>query len=342
MITYAGHGSEDHYLVGHDADVDRIPDSCLGLDDLADLISAIPGSTMLCVLDCCFSGGMGARVLAPPLRARSIATSSVVQTLDRFAGEGRLAFTASADNEEAHESPRHGHGLLTYRLLESLQGVTEVCEGNQLSLYKLIEYVTRMVTADAAQMGSKQTPTLRGKLDGAPLWPILKPGSRYAALFPDRVRAPAIADLQSLASFGFSSKILEAWSEAIPSLNDLQLAAINDYGVLDGESLVVTAPTSSGKTMIGEIAALAGAQRRQRAVFLLPMRALVNDKYEQFTTTYGPAGLRTIRATGEHSDDVPALLSGQFDIALLTYEKFTALALGSPHVLDLATSVVID
>jgi len=342
MITYAGHGSEDHFLVGYDADVDRIPESCVSLDELADLVSTIPGTTLLCVLDCCFSGGMGARVLSPPLRVRTMATSSVVQTLDRFAGEGRVALTASADNEEAHESPRHGHGLLTYRLLESLQGVSEVCDGDQVSLYKLVEYVTRMVGADAAQMGSKQTPTLRGKLDGAPLWPILKPGSRYAALFPDRVRAPATAEIESLAAFGFSAENMQAWSENIPSLNDLQLAAINDYRVLDGENLIVTAPTSSGKTMIGELAALAGAQDRRRAVFLLPMRALVNDKYEHFTTTYGPAGLRTIRATGEHSDDVPALLSGQFDVALLTYEKFTALALGNPHVLDLPATVVID
>lgn len=342
VVTYAGHGSEDHFLVGHDADVDRIPETCLSLDDLADLVAAIPGTTLLCVLDCCFSGGLGARVLSPPLRARSIAKTSVEQTLDRFTGEGRVALTASADNEEAHESPRHGHGLLTYRLLESLQGVAEVCDGDQVSLYKLVEYVTRMVGADAAQMGTTQTPTLRGKLDGAPLWPILKPGSRYGALFPDRVRAPASADIQSLAAFGFSAEIRQAWSQSIPTLNDLQLAAINGYGVLDGENLVVTAPTSSGKTMIGEIAALAGAQRRRRAVFLLPMRALVNDKFEQFTNLYGPAGLRTIRATGEHSDDVPALLSGQFDMALLTYEKFTALALGNPHLLDLAATVLID
>jgi helicase len=342
MVTYAGHGSEDHYLVGHDADVDRIPATCLSLDDLADLVSAIPGTTLLCVLDCCFSGGLGSRVLSPPLRARGIATASVAETLDRFTGEGRVVLTASAENEEAHESPRHGHGLLTYRLLESLQGAEEVCDGDQVSLYKLVEYVTRMVGADAAQMGSTQTPTLRGKLDGAPLWPILKPGSRFATLFPDRVRAPATADIESLAAFGFSPEILRAWSQTIPALNELQLTAINDYGVLDGENLVVTAPTSSGKTMIGELVALAGAQYRRRAVFLLPMRALVNDKYEQFTNLYGPAGLRTIRATGEHGDDVPALLSGQFDVALLTYEKFTALGLGNPHVLNLAATVVID
>lgn len=72
------------------------------------------------------------------------------------------------------------------------------------------------------------------------------------------------------------------------------------------------------------------------------MRARVNDKYEQFTRLYQTAEIRVIRATGEHSDQVPELLRGQFGIGLLTYEKLTALALGSPHVLDLAATVVMD
>jgi ATP-dependent DNA helicase len=342
VVTFSGHGSEDHYLVSHDADVDRLGDTCLGLDELGTALTAIPGKTLLCVLDCCFSGGLGARVLSPDLRARAISRQGVGETLDRFIGHGRIVLTASAEDEEAHESARSGHGLLTNRLIEALQGAPEVIDNGQVSLYKLVEYVTRCVQADAAHMGRTQTPTLRGKLDGAPTWPVLVPGGRYGALFPDRVRQPAVSAVQSLAAFGFTQPIVDAWAAVVPQLNDLQLAAINEYGVLDGENLVVTAPTSSGKTMIGELAALHSALSRRRAVFLLPMRALVNDKFEHFSRVYGPTGLRTIRATGEHSDDVPAFLRGQFDIALLTYEKYSALALGNPHVLELAETVVID
>lgn len=342
IVAFSGHGSEEHGLVAYDTQVDRLADTSLSLQDFGTAISEIPGRALLCVLDCCFSGGLGARVLSPELRARAIGEPSVGAAIDRFTGSGRVVLTASAEHEEAHESARTGHGLLTHRLLEALQGVPEVVEDGGLSLYKLIDYVTRTVQADAAQMGRTQTPTLRGKLDGAPTWPLLTPGGHYGELFPDRVRQPATADLQSLAAFGFSQPVLEAWSNAIGSLNDLQLAAINDYGLLAGENVVVTAPTSSGKTMIGELAAVHSALQRQRAVFLLPMRALVNDKYEYFSRLYGPVGLTTIRATGEHSDDVPALLRGQFDIALLTYEKFAALALGNPHVLELAETVVID
>lgn len=341
VVTYAGHGTEDHFLIPHDGDVSRMSDTCVSLDEIADLLSAIPGAMLFCALDCCFSGGLGARVFAAGLRPRG-ATTTTADVLARFTGDGRVVLTASADDQPAMESVRHGHGLLTFRLLEALQGAPEVTEGNQVNLYRVIEYVTRHVEADAAQMGCLQTPTLRGRIDGAPRWPIMAPGSLYAERFPDRVRQPATSDLASLDVFGFPPAVPNAWAGSIPGLNELQLSAINDYGVLDGENLVVTAPTTSGKTMIGELAALKNAQTRQRAVFLLPMRALVNDKFDQFTRLYGPAGIVTIRATGEHSDDVPALLRGQFDVALLTYEKYAALVLGNPHVLDLAATIVVD
>lgn len=80
-----------------------------------------------------------------------------------------MVLTAAADDQPALESVRHGHGLLTFRLMKALQGAPEVSQGDQVNLYQVIEYVTRHVEADAAQMGQLQTPTLRGRLDGAPL-----------------------------------------------------------------------------------------------------------------------------------------------------------------------------
>lgn len=342
VIAYAGHGSEDHRLVTHDADVGRLRETCLSLEELGDLVGVIRASTLVCILDCCFSGGFGARVLSSGLRPRKLGEDPVAAALARFTGMGRIAYTASAADQEAHESPRTGHGLLTFRLLEALQGAPEVLDGDNLNLLRLLDHVTRAVEADAQQMGRQQTPTLRGQIDGSPLWPVLRPGTHYAALFPERVRPPAASDLASLIPYGLTQQVLAAWAESISELNPLQLSAINDFGLLDGDNLVVTAPTSSGKTMIGELVALQTALQRKRSVFLLPMRALVNDKFEQFTGVYEPAGFRTIRATGEHSDDIPALLRGQFDIALLTYETFSAMALGNPHVLNLAATVVVD
>ena len=105
---------------------------------------------------------------------------------------------------------------------------------------------------------------------------------------------------------------------------------------------MVVAPTTSGKTMIGELVAAKAALERRRAFFLLPLRALVGDKHGEFVRRYAAYGLTVIRATGEIADDIPALMHGQYDLCLMTYEKFTALAVGSPHILNQVGVVVID
>ncbi|MDQ6946131.1 MAG: DEAD/DEAH box helicase [Actinomycetota bacterium] len=127
----------------------------------------------------------------------------------------------------------------------------------------------------------------------------------------------------------------------MPGLNTLQQDAINQYGALDGQSLLVVAPTGAGKTMIGELAAMRAVSGASRAVVLLPLKALVNDKYAYMTATYG-VDITVVRATGDNGDDVGAILSGQYDIALLTYEKFMNLMLGYPHILRGLSVVVID
>jgi hypothetical protein len=256
-------------------------------------------------------------------------------------GAGRIIFTASAATEPAYEHRRFGHGFLTHFLLEALRGAEEVVSGGKLSLYRLLEHVTSRVKAAASQGGKQQNPTMRGSMDGDVEWPVFVPGAKYHAAFPTRLPAKATPDLPSLASAGFPSALISAWAGAIPSLNALQLAAINDFGVLDGENLVVSAPTSSGKTLVGELAALRNVLDRKRALFLLPLKALVSDKRRHFARVYGDFGIRTIEATGE-TDDLTPLLRGQYDVSLLTYEKFAAIALTFPHVLAQVGVIVID
>ena len=77
-------------------------------------------------------------------------------------------------------------------------------------------------------------------------------------------------------------------------------------------------------------------------MFLLPLKALVNDKHQEFERKYADFGIRTIRATGDFTDDNAALMRGQYDICLITYEKATALALVSPHLLDGVGTIVVD
>jgi len=202
--------------------------------------------------------------------------------------------------------------------------------------------VTKRVLDKANQLGKPQHPTVRGHFDGEVTWPVFRPGTTYHAAFPERSPKPVTSDLMSLESYGFPSDLLHAWAGSIPALNQLQIDAINDFGLLRGDHLVVSAPTSSGKTMVGELAALRGALERKRAFFLLPLKALVNDKHRHFTKTYQAFGLRVIRATSEVADDIPALMRGQYDLCLMTYEKFASLVIGCPHILEQVGTVVVD
>ncbi len=56
-----------------------------------------------------------------------------------------------------------------------------------------------------------------------------------------------------------------------------------DAGLLDGNSVMVSAPTASGKTLVAMLAVSALLQRGgRRAVYLSPLRALASEKYAEF------------------------------------------------------------
>ncbi|WP_426434044.1 DEAD/DEAH box helicase [Bradyrhizobium genosp. P] len=339
VIGFSGHGSETHELIPHDADPRDLSTTAVPLDLLQEWFSRIPARRLVFFLDCCFSGGLGSKVLQTDVKPRDLRSAEV--KLDQIAGDGRLIFTASRSDEPAYENVKHGHGFLTLFLIEALRGAVEVTLGSRIPVYRLLDHVSARVSAAAAQFGLQQHPTMKGKIEGDLHWPIFTEGQRFAAAFPDRRASAVTGDLTSLQAAGFPQQLVEAWAKAIPSLNALQISAINDYGVLNGEHLVVSAPTSSGKTMVGELAALRAVLDRRRAIFLLPLKALVADKRRHFNSVYGSFGIRTVEATGE-TDDISPVLRGKYDVALLTYEKFAAIALTFPHVLAGAGVVVID
>ncbi|NBV06774.1 MAG: DEAD/DEAH box helicase [Proteobacteria bacterium] len=342
FFAFSGHGTETHELVTYDTDTTKLSATTISLAKLAESFAKIPAQKLVCILDCCFSGGMGAKALQVDNVSRSMISAE--ELLKQLSGDGRIIFTASSATEKAWEHQKLGHGLLTNYLLEALQGAEEVRKDGKIGLYKLLDYVTTKVMDSAKIFGEEQHPMLLGQIKEEIMLPIFKLGEIYKTAFPERNIQKALPDINSLSAFGFPGDLLKAWINfSITTLNQLQLDAINEFKILDGEHLVVSAPTSSGKTMIGELAALHGVTKRKRALFLLPLKALVNDKLRHFEETYGSFGIRTIKATGESSsDDIVPLMRGQYDICLMTYEKFSAIVFGSPHVLDQIGTIVVD
>lgn len=334
IISFSGHGSHDHRIVSYDTALDNLADTAVPMEELATRFKESKAKIVLFVLDCCFSGGAPARILENSPIPRDPGFP-----LEALAGKGRILISAANINEVAYELPGSGHGLLTKALIDVLQQPEAT-----ISLSTVMDQVMERVRAEAARIGEVQTPVMFGYVEGGLTIPALRAGQRFFAAFPEVRGVRVTGTIKELAAFGLPQEVLTEWASWFKGgLNDLQLQAVNDHRVLDGNSLLVVAPTSSGKTFIGEMAALRAIVDGRKAVFLLPYKALVNEKYDQFSLLYGEyLGVRVIRCTGDSLDAVSAFVRGKYDLALLTYEMFLGLALSNPSLLNQISLVVLD
>ena len=332
IVAFAGHGTQDHRLVMHDTQADNLPATTIDMGYLAELFRTCQARAVICLLDCCFSGGAAARVLDIGLAARAL-------NLAEIGGQGRVLFTASLLDQEALEDSTTRHGLFTGAIVDALTAATA-----PVGVMRLAEEVQARVRARAAAMGYSQEPALFGHVEGGLVLPAGVRGAHWHAAFPPRSPVKVTGAFAELAAVGVPETVIEAWSGRYGGgLNALQIEAVNDFGVLDGESALAVAPTSAGKTFIGELAAIRAITEGRKAVFLLPYRALVNEKYQDFSALYGEQlGLRVVRCSGDWQDQVTDVLRGKYDIAFFTYEKFLSMAVASPHLLDQIGLVVLD
>ncbi|MGB9659035.1 MAG: DEAD/DEAH box helicase [Nitrososphaerales archaeon] len=100
-------------------------------------------------------------------------------------------------------------------------------------------------------------------------------------------------------------------------------------GVLEGRNLLLTTPTASGKTLVAMLAAgkivLEGLGK---VVYLTPLRALANEKYNDFKafeklTKNDGNHVRVLISTGDYDSSGESLGAG--DILILTNEKFDSI-----------------
>lgn len=115
---------------------------------------------------------------------------------------------------------------------------------------------------------------------------------------------------------------LRKYLDRFERLNPLQSKAVPVVLSTAGHVMVV-APTSSGKTLIGEVAALRSIVTDGKpAVWLLPARALAAEVAE-IARRWNAHGIRTIELTGETNMSSDAVKQSQLWVA--TTEKFEAL-----------------
>ncbi|MDQ0465582.1 helicase [Caulobacter ginsengisoli] len=123
----------------------------------------------------------------------------------------------------------------------------------------------------------------------------------------------------------------------ISYFTQVQVAALK-AGIVEGRSQIVCAPTSSGKTLVGEMAILAALERGKRCLYLVSHKALADQKYSDFSERFGDASPEPRASVGLSTGDRD---EGEVSPQLLvaTYEKALALMLSGQ--LELSASVVV-
>ncbi|MBN1792076.1 DEAD/DEAH box helicase [Candidatus Woesearchaeota archaeon] len=115
-------------------------------------------------------------------------------------------------------------------------------------------------------------------------------------------------------------------------LDQFQEDAIN---AVDGEhSVVVSAPTGSGKTLIADYIIDKELQGEGRVIYTAPIKALSNQKYKDFTSEYGEDKIGLI--TGD------LVINPRAQILIMTTEVYRNMAITKDSVLDSVSYCIMD
>jgi superfamily II helicase len=79
--------------------------------------------------------------------------------------------------------------------------------------------------------------------------------------------------------------IIEYYARAEAGITELyppQAEAV-EKGLLDKTNILAAIPTASGKTLLSELAMLSAIRSGGKALYIVPLRALASEKYDQFS-----------------------------------------------------------
>src|SRR5437773_9841812 len=88
-------------------------------------------------------------------------------------------------------------------------------------------------------------------------------------------------------------ELLEQFRARYPfPLDDFQLEAIR--AIEGGQSVIVSAPTGAGKTLVAEVAIHMALATGKRIAYTTPLKALSNQKFNDVTRTLGADAVRIL------------------------------------------------
>ncbi|MCU0690314.1 MAG: DEAD/DEAH box helicase [Polyangiaceae bacterium] len=149
--------------------------------------------------------------------------------------------------------------------------------------------------------------------------------------------------VDTLEAYNVPDDILAIWRKSVGEhLLPVQERAVKEFGLFGDANLIVFSPTSSGKTFIGEMAAVRAARSNTKVFYLVPQKALAEEKFEELSGRYNSAGIEVVVSSRDRREYDDAIAAGRFQIAVVVFEKLGALLVGAPQTLESVGLVVVD
>ncbi len=166
--------------------------------------------------------------------------------------------------------------------------------------------------------------------------------TKWDELEPKRIKVEELSIDETRIPEEFKRVLKE---EGVEKLLPVQVLALQN-DLLEGENLLVVSATASGKTLIGELAGVPKALNGKKLLFLVPLVALANQKYEDFKRRYSKLELKVAIRVGmsriKTKDELVVVDTGiDADIIIGTYEGIDYLLRAGRKIGNVGT-IVID